>query len=116
MDELVAVISEDVSSELAKVLANDPSGNNLELQNKLLLALQQRLTLMQAKIKELGSLTNDSVDLISKDLALKINQNQDLNAALVSTGKNAPRFLGALALGITQVVTDVVKMALTRYS
>lgn len=81
----------------------------------MLLALQQRLTLMQAEIKQLGSLTNDSVELISKHLAFKINQNQDLNAALVSTGKTAPRFIGALALGITQIVTDVVKMALTRY-
>lgn len=103
-------------AKTAKIHVYAPhSGSSLELHNRLLETLQNRLTLMQAQIQQLGSLTNDSVELISKQLALKINQNQELNAALASTGKTQPRFIGALALGITQIVTDVVKMGLTRY-
>lgn len=69
---------------------------------------------MQSQIQLLGSLTNDSVESISKQLALKIKQNQALNDALHAHGKTQPRFLGVLALGIAQIVTEVVTIGLTR--
>lgn len=100
---------------MAHVAHSSAEWSTLELNNRLLDTLRNSLATSQANIRVIYNYGVSS-ETISSNLALKINQNQVLIDALTKTGRAEPRFIGALALGITQVVTDVVKMALTRYS
>lgn len=88
--------------------------STLELNNRLLDTMRSSLHEVEPELRELYANGGDSTEL-SKWLSQKINTNQELVDALASTGKAAPRFIGALVLGATQVLTDVVKMGLTRY-
>lgn len=108
------MISSKVAQDMAHVAHSSAGWSTLELNNRLLDTLRNSLTTSQSKIRVLYT-NGVSSETISRKLALKINQNQALIDALTKTGRAEPRFIGALTLGITQVVTDVVKMALTRY-
>lgn len=100
---------------MAHVAQSSAGLSTLELNNRLLDTLRNGLTTSQTNIRVIYT-NGVSSKTISRNLAHKINQNQALIDALTRTGRAEPRFIGALALGITQVVTDVVNMALTRYS
>lgn len=102
-------------AKVAKSVHKDPKASTLGLHNKLLETLRDQLKKMESKIKELGTLTKESNELISKKLADKINDNETLKKALDVDEKQKPRFIGALVIGITQIVTDVTNMVLRRY-
>lgn len=100
---------------MAQVAHSSAGWSTLELNNKLLETLRNSLTTRESNIRVLYTNSGVSSETISRNLALEINQNQALIDALTKYGRVQPRFIGALALGITQVVTDVTKMIFTRY-
>lgn len=110
---MVREISSHVAHDMAQVAKAADGLSTLELNDRLLDTLRSGLKAMEPKLRQI-SVYDKTLD-IARSLAYHITQNKELIDALASRRKVAPRFIGALALGITQVATDVVKMALTRY-
>lgn len=84
----------------------------LELNDRLLDTLRDSLKTMDQLLHYTRRVKPSDM---ARRIAFKISQNQELFDALVSRGKVVPRFIGALVLGITQIVTDFTKMIFTRY-
>lgn len=111
MDEISSKVAHDMALQVTEAAGGL---STLELNKRLLDTMRSSLYRLEPELQELLVISSASSD-IAKKLSLKISRNKELVDALASRGKVAPRFLGALALGVAQVATDIVKMALTRY-
>lgn len=99
---------------MAQVAKASDELSTLELNERLLDTLRKSLKVMAPDLRKISiSAYGKSTD-IARLLAFQIKQNQELSDALASRRKIAPRFFGALVLGITQVVKDFTKMVSTR--
>lgn len=111
----VGKVSSKVAHDMAQVAKASDELSTLELNDRLLDTLRNSLKVMAPDLRKISIYAYGKSTDIARLLAVQIKQNQELSDALASRRKVAPRFIGALVLGITQIVTDFTKMVLTRY-
>lgn len=115
LQNVIEEISSKVAHDMAQVAKAAAGLSTLELDNRLLETMRNRLNTMESELRYISETHGKSPD-IARKLALAIYQNKELIDALDSNkGKVAPRFIGALLMGMTRVLTDFTTMVLTRY-
>lgn len=108
-------VSSKVVHDMAQVAKASDELSTLELNDRLLDTLRNSLKVMAPDLRKIAFYDYVKSTDIARVLAVEIKQNQELSDALASRRKIAPSFIGALNLGITQIVTDFTKMVFTSY-